>query len=141
VIAGFEHRWQVEAQLAAFEHERKGAQTAAHLEAIAEQEAIFPRRARADGSGGRLRGAQARAEPRNGRLGRHARPRADHRLMKGRTKSDQGSTRNWQRQHRESDQAWPGEEAASMKRGAVSYRGEGKAASSSPDPASPAFPP
>jgi hypothetical protein len=41
VIAGFEHRWQVEAQLAAFEHERKGAQTAAHLEAIAEQEAIF----------------------------------------------------------------------------------------------------
>jgi hypothetical protein len=25
-IAGFEHRWQIEAQLAAFEHERKGAQ-------------------------------------------------------------------------------------------------------------------
>ena len=41
MIAGFEHRWQVEAQLAAFEHERKGAQNAAHLEAIAGQEAVF----------------------------------------------------------------------------------------------------
>jgi hypothetical protein len=41
MIAGFEHRWQVEAQLAAFEHERKGAQTDAHREAIAAQEAIF----------------------------------------------------------------------------------------------------
>jgi hypothetical protein len=41
MIAGFEHRWQVEAQLAAFEHERKGAQNARHLEAIAASEAIF----------------------------------------------------------------------------------------------------
>jgi hypothetical protein len=41
VIAGYEYRWQVEAQLAAFEHERKGAQTAAHRDAIAAQEAIF----------------------------------------------------------------------------------------------------
>ncbi len=41
MIAGFEHRWQVEAQLAAFEHERKGAQTERHREAIAAQEAIF----------------------------------------------------------------------------------------------------
>jgi hypothetical protein len=41
VIPGFEHRWQVEAQLAAFEHERKGAQNARHLDAIAAQEAIF----------------------------------------------------------------------------------------------------
>ena len=41
MIAGFEHRWQVEAQLAAFEHERKGAQNAKHLEAIAASEALF----------------------------------------------------------------------------------------------------
>ena len=41
MIAGFEHRWQVEAQIAALEHERKGAQTDRHRESIAEQEAIF----------------------------------------------------------------------------------------------------
>jgi hypothetical protein len=41
MIPGFEYRWQVEAQLAAFQHERKGAQTPAHLKAIAAQEAIF----------------------------------------------------------------------------------------------------
>ena len=41
MIAGFEHRWQVEAQIAAFEHERKGAQTERHQAAIAAQEAIF----------------------------------------------------------------------------------------------------
>ena len=41
MIAGFEHRWQVEAQIAAFEHERKGARTERHLAAIAAQEAIF----------------------------------------------------------------------------------------------------
>jgi Ca2+-binding RTX toxin-like protein len=40
-LAGFGHRWQVEAQLAAFEHERKGAQNERHREAIAAQEAIF----------------------------------------------------------------------------------------------------
>jgi hypothetical protein len=41
VIAGYERRWQVEAQLAAFEHERKSAQNARHRELIDEQEAIF----------------------------------------------------------------------------------------------------
>ena len=41
MIAGFEHRWQIEAQLRAFEHERKGAQNERHREAIAAQEAIF----------------------------------------------------------------------------------------------------
>jgi hypothetical protein len=41
MIPGFDYRWQVEAQLAAFEHERKGAQTATHLGAIAGQEALF----------------------------------------------------------------------------------------------------
>jgi hypothetical protein len=40
-IPGFEYRWQVEAQLAGFENERKGAQTEAHRDAIARQEAIF----------------------------------------------------------------------------------------------------
>jgi hypothetical protein len=40
-IAGFEHRWQVEAQLAALEHEKRGAQSERHLASIAEQEAIF----------------------------------------------------------------------------------------------------
>ena len=41
MIAGFEHRWQIEAQLRAFEHERNGAQNERHLDAIAAQEAIF----------------------------------------------------------------------------------------------------
>ena len=41
MIPGFEHRWQVEAQLRAFEHERKGAQNARNLDAIAAQEVIF----------------------------------------------------------------------------------------------------
>jgi hypothetical protein len=41
MIPGFEYRWQVEAQLAGFEHERKGAQNQRHLDAIAAQEAIF----------------------------------------------------------------------------------------------------
>ena len=34
-------RWQVEAQIAALEHERKGAQNQRHLDAIAGQEAVF----------------------------------------------------------------------------------------------------
>jgi hypothetical protein len=41
MIVGYEHRWQVEAQLAALEHEKKGAWGPAHLEAIAGQEALF----------------------------------------------------------------------------------------------------
>ena len=41
MIPGFEYRWQVEAQLRAFEHERKGAQNQRHLDAIAASEAIF----------------------------------------------------------------------------------------------------
>ena len=41
MIPGYEHRWQVEQQLAAFAHERKGAQNQRHLDAIAGQEAIF----------------------------------------------------------------------------------------------------
>jgi hypothetical protein len=41
MIAGFEHRWQIEAQLRAFEHERKGAQNERHRASIAAQEAIF----------------------------------------------------------------------------------------------------
>ena len=41
MIAGFEHRWQVEAQLRAFEHERRGAQNERHRASIAAQEAIF----------------------------------------------------------------------------------------------------
>jgi hypothetical protein len=41
VIAGYEYRWQVEAQLRGFERERQGAQNARHLEAIAKSEAIF----------------------------------------------------------------------------------------------------
>jgi hypothetical protein len=41
VIPGYETKREVRAQLAALEHERKGAQSAKHLEAIAEQEAIF----------------------------------------------------------------------------------------------------
>jgi hypothetical protein len=41
MIAGFEYRWQVEAQLAAFEHERKGTSDPRWLAAIDEQEAIF----------------------------------------------------------------------------------------------------
>jgi hypothetical protein len=40
-IPGFEYRWQVMAQLAGFENERRGAQTEAHREAIARQEEIF----------------------------------------------------------------------------------------------------
>jgi hypothetical protein len=41
MIAGFEHRWQIEAQLRAFEHERRGAQSERHRASIAAQEAIF----------------------------------------------------------------------------------------------------
>ena len=41
MIAGFEHRWQIEAQLRAFEHERNGAQNERHLDAIAAQKKLF----------------------------------------------------------------------------------------------------
>jgi hypothetical protein len=41
VISGFETKREVRAQLAAFEHERKSAQTDAHRGAIAGQEALF----------------------------------------------------------------------------------------------------
>jgi hypothetical protein len=41
VIAGFEHRWQVEAQLSAFEHERKGTSDPRWLAAIDESERVF----------------------------------------------------------------------------------------------------
>jgi hypothetical protein len=43
MIAGYEKPSQVRAQLAAFEHERRGAQSERHLAAIAEQERIFRR--------------------------------------------------------------------------------------------------
>lgn len=41
MIAGFEHRWQIEAQLRALEHERRGAQNERHRASIAAQETIF----------------------------------------------------------------------------------------------------
>jgi hypothetical protein len=41
MIAGCEKPWQVRAQLAAFEHERRGAVDARHRAAIDAQEAIF----------------------------------------------------------------------------------------------------
>jgi hypothetical protein len=80
VIPGFEYRWQVEAQLAGFENERRGAQTDAHRKAIEQQEAIFKGRARAHGSGGRLPGAQKAEIHGNVRVGRQRRARAHHRM-------------------------------------------------------------
>ena len=41
MIAGYTSREQLEAQLRAFEHERRTARSDRHLEAIAAQEAIF----------------------------------------------------------------------------------------------------
>ena len=82
MIAGFEHRWQVEAQLSAFEHERRGAQNQRHLDAIAAQEAIFKAELERMDREGDYEEPKRTGEPGNHRLGRHRRPRTDHRLMR-----------------------------------------------------------